>query len=80
LAGLPPLLVTAAELDPLHDDSVQLAARLAQQGVDHRFIRYPGLHHGFMQMAAYLPEADRAFDDAAAFLRAHLSQPRLETR
>jgi len=80
LLGLPPLLVTAAELDPLHDDSVQLAARLAQEGVDHRFIRYPGLHHGFMQMAAFLPEADRAFDDAAAFLRAHLSQPRLETR
>ena len=69
LAGLPPLLVTAAQLDPLHDDSAALAARLAREGVEHRFISYPGVHHGFMQMAAHLPEADRAFDDAAAFVR-----------
>jgi acetyl esterase/lipase/DNA-binding transcriptional regulator YhcF (GntR family) len=69
LAGLPPLLITAAELDPLHDDSVGLAARLAREGASHRFIRYPGLHHGFMQMAGSLLEADRAFDDAAAFVR-----------
>jgi acetyl esterase/lipase/DNA-binding GntR family transcriptional regulator len=69
LAGLPPLLVTAAQLDPLHDDSAALAARLAHEGVEHRFISYPGVHHGFMQMAAHLPEADRAFDDAAAFVR-----------
>jgi acetyl esterase/lipase/DNA-binding transcriptional regulator YhcF (GntR family) len=68
LAGLPPLFVTAAELDPLHDDSVQLAARLAEAGVSHQFKRYAGLHHGFMQMAGFLPEADRAFDDAAAFI------------
>jgi acetyl esterase/lipase/DNA-binding transcriptional regulator YhcF (GntR family) len=73
--GLPPLFLTAAELDPLHDDSVQLAARLAESGVDHQFVRYRGLHHGFMQMAGHLPEADRAFDDAAAFLRARFSPP-----
>jgi acetyl esterase/lipase/DNA-binding GntR family transcriptional regulator len=70
LDGLPPLLVTAAELDPLHDDSAALAARLAQAGTPFEFRRYAGLHHGFMQMAGLLPEADRAFDDAAAFLRA----------
>ena len=78
LQGLPPTLVTAAELDPLHDDSVALAARLAEAGVDHRFIRYRGLHHGFMQMAGFLAEADRAFDDAAAFLQARLSHPPTE--
>jgi acetyl esterase/lipase/DNA-binding transcriptional regulator YhcF (GntR family) len=73
LHGLPPLFVSAATLDPLHDDSVALAARLAQAGVAHEFKPYAGLHHGFMQMAGFLPEADRAFDDAAAFLR-HISQ------
>jgi acetyl esterase/lipase/DNA-binding GntR family transcriptional regulator len=79
LAGLPPLLVAAAELDPLHDDSAALAARLAREGVDHRFIRYTGLHHGFMQMAGLLPEADRAFDDAAAFVRRLDTTPTKET-
>jgi acetyl esterase/lipase/DNA-binding FadR family transcriptional regulator len=68
LQGLPPLFITAAELDPLHDDSVLLAARLAEAGVPHQFKAYAGLHHGFMQMAGFLPEADRAFDDAAAFI------------
>ena len=66
---LPPMLVTAAELDPLHDDSTALAARLAEAGTRFEFKRYEGLHHGFMQLAGALPEADRAFDDAAAFLR-----------
>jgi acetyl esterase/lipase/DNA-binding GntR family transcriptional regulator len=73
LAGLPPMFISAAELDPLHDDSTALAARLAEAGVSHEFKRYLGLHHGFMQMAGFLPEADRAFDDAAAFLRARLA-------
>jgi len=70
LHDLPPLFVSAAELDPLQDDSAALAARLAEAGVSHEFKRYAGVHHGFMQMADFLPEADQAFDDAAAFLRA----------
>ena len=74
LRGLPPLFVSAAELDPLHDDSARLAARLAESGVAHQFKPYAGLHHGFMQMAGLLPEADRAFDDAAAFVQAHFSK------
>jgi acetyl esterase/lipase len=74
LGGLPPLLVTAAAVDPLHDDSVALVSRLAREGVRHRFIDYPGLHHGFMQMAGYLPEADRAFSDAGDFVRELLAQ------
>jgi acetyl esterase/lipase len=79
LAGLPPLFISAAELDPLHDDSTALAARLAEAGVSHEFKRYTGLHHGFMQMAAFLPEADQAFDDAAAFLRARIASTPKET-
>jgi acetyl esterase/lipase len=64
------LFVSAAELDPLHDDSGALAARLAEAGVSHEFKRHAGVHHGFMQMADLLPDADKAFDDAAAFLGA----------
>ena len=80
LRGLPPMFVSAAELDPLHDDSARLAARLAESGVAHQFKPYAGLHHGFMQMAGLLPEADKAFDDAADFLRTPLSKTQQETR
>jgi len=69
LAGLPPLWVTAAQLDPLHDDSMHLAQRLAQAGVPHRFKAYDSVHHGFMQMSWAVPELRVAFTDAAAFLR-----------
>jgi acetyl esterase/lipase/DNA-binding FadR family transcriptional regulator len=69
LQGLPPLLVTGAELDPLFDDSAMLAKRLAETDTPYEFRRYAGLNHGFMQMGAALPEARQAFRDAAAFLR-----------
>jgi acetyl esterase/lipase/DNA-binding transcriptional regulator YhcF (GntR family) len=69
LEGLPPLLVTGAELDPLFDDSVALAKRLAETDTPYEFRRYAGVNHGFMQMGRELPEARQAFRDAAAFLR-----------
>jgi acetyl esterase/lipase/DNA-binding transcriptional regulator YhcF (GntR family) len=69
LAGLPPLLVTGAELDPLFDDSAALAKKLAGTDTPFEFRRYAGMNHGFMQMGSALPEARQAFRDAAAFLR-----------
>lgn len=72
VAGLPPLLVTGAELDPLFDDSAALAKKLAETDTPFEFRRYAGMNHGFMQMASALPEARQAFRDAAAFLRGRL--------
>jgi acetyl esterase/lipase/DNA-binding transcriptional regulator YhcF (GntR family) len=69
LMGLPPLLVTGAELDPLFDDSAALAKKLAETDTPFEFRRYAGVNHGFMQMGSELPEARQAFRDAAAFLR-----------
>jgi acetyl esterase/lipase/DNA-binding transcriptional regulator YhcF (GntR family) len=73
LSGLPPLLVAGAELDPLYDDSVALAQRLALTDTPYEFRRYAGVNHGFMQMSAELPEARKAFEDADAFLRGRRS-------
>jgi len=70
LQGLPPLLVTGAELDPLFDDSAALARKLAETDTPYEFRRYAGVNHGFMQMGSVLPEARQAFRDAGAFLRA----------
>ena len=69
LHGLPPLLVTGAELDPLFDDSAALAKKLAETDTPYEFRRYAGMNHGFMQLGSALPEARQAFRDAAAFLR-----------
>jgi acetyl esterase/lipase/DNA-binding GntR family transcriptional regulator len=69
LSGLPPLMVTAAGLDPLRDDSVHLAQRLLKTDTPFEFKIYEGVVHGFMQMSLVLPEAVTAFEDAAAFVR-----------
>ncbi|MEP7084914.1 MAG: alpha/beta hydrolase fold domain-containing protein, partial [Betaproteobacteria bacterium] len=68
LSGLPPLFINAAGLDPLRDDSVHLAQRLAEAGVAFEFRVYKGVNHGFMQMSRELPEAMTAFKDAATFM------------
>lgn len=69
LTGLPPLFVSAAGLDPLRNDSMQVAQRLAAAGVPFEFKVYEGVVHGFMQMSTELPEAMTAFKDAAMFVQ-----------
>lgn len=68
LEGLPPQLVIGAGLDCLLDDSVALAARLQQAGVQHTLTVVPGVPHSFMQMSAHLPPADAAITQAAEAL------------
>lgn len=70
LEGLPPLFLNAAGLDPLHDDTTALVRKLGQTSTPFEFHRYEGVVHGFMQMASELPQAQKAFEDAASFLRA----------
>ena len=69
LQGLPPIFLNAAGLDPLRDDSLLLAQRLAQANVPCQLKVVEGVVHGFMQMGSELPEAQAAFQDAAAFTR-----------
>ena len=52
---------------------MSLAQRLALTDTPYEFRRYAGMNHGFMQMSAELPEAQQAFEDAAAFLRGRRS-------
>jgi len=69
LAGLPPLFLNYAEVDPLADDTVELAARLDRAGVVHECIRYPGVVHGFMQMTSRVQPAMTAVADAGRAIR-----------
>jgi len=74
LAGLPPAVVLVAEHDPLRDEGLILAERLARAGVAVEVIDCPGQIHPVTSLApyvaacdAYLTQASRAL---AALLRA----------
>ena len=54
LANVPPGLIITAELDPLRDEGEAYAARLNAAGVATSLIRYGGMYHGFMSVAADL--------------------------
>jgi acetyl esterase len=72
LDGLPPLYLNAAGLDPLLDDTLDLATRLAEAGVPCRLDIVPGVVHGFAQMTSELTAARDALREAGAFLKAKL--------
>src|SRR3954452_16306553 len=73
LRGLPPLYVSAAELDPLRDDSERLAGRLALAGVDFDYRLWRGVCHACIMMSRMLPAADEQIAQVAGFLRHRLA-------
>ena len=74
LAGLPPLLVGAAGFDPLQDESRALAARLAEAGVRHELVLWPGLAHGTLHMTRALDAAVVALERLGQRLRRLLGE------
>ena len=69
LTGMPPLYVSAAELDPLRDGSERLAARLAMCGVDFDYRLLRGFCHACTMMSRMLPAADGQIAEIGDFLR-----------
>jgi acetyl esterase len=75
LSGLPPALVQTGDLDPLRDEGLAYAARLADAGVPVRATNYAGAPHGFMSIPGVVPQAVQARFELASELRAHLTDP-----
>jgi acetyl esterase len=65
LSGLPPALIISAEHDTLRDEAKAYADRLQASGVATRYICYPGMVHGFLQMGGLVSEAQSALEDIA---------------
>lgn len=72
LRGLPPLYVSAAELDPLRDDSERLARRLVEAGVDIDWRLWRGVTHACINWGRDLDAARRYIAEIAAFIARRL--------
>lgn len=63
-----PALIFTGECDVLRDDGRAYRDALQQAGVAVEYIEYPGMIHGFIEMAGVLPVTDAAIQRAGAFL------------
>jgi acetyl esterase/lipase len=72
LAGFPPILLQVGTNELLLDDSVRLAERAREAGVDVILDVTAGVPHVFQAFVGTLDEADQALDRAALFLTQHL--------
>ena len=68
LSGLPAAFVQTAAFDPLRDEGMAYAERLAAAGVKTVSRCYEGLIHGFASFGGGVPAAGRALDEGAAWL------------
>ena len=73
LTGLPSAYLIVGNLDPLLDDSQNLADRLKESGVPSELTVYEGINHGFIRSGRLITTARRAIGDCAAVLRKALA-------
>ncbi len=69
--GLPPTLIQVGGDEVLLDDSVRMAARLCEAGVEAQLEIWPRMPHVFQSFSSILPEARRAIGRIGAFVRQH---------
>jgi len=69
LSDLPPATVLTAGFDPLRDEGIAYAERLADAGVAVRHDHHPDQPHGFLSTSESVAAADAALDDLGAQLR-----------
>ncbi|SHI97298.1 alpha/beta hydrolase [Wenxinia saemankumensis] len=66
--GAGPVWLSVGTTEVLHDDTLQMAARLREDGVRTRVLEGRNAPHVWPIFGDYLPEARTALDDLAAFL------------
>ena len=71
LSGLPPLLIQAGSTEVLLDDARRVAQRAQAAGVPVECEIWPNMPHVWPLWTPFVPEAKRAIEGAARFVRAH---------
>jgi acetyl esterase len=76
LAGLPPVYIVASGIDPVRDDSFELAARLQDEGQEHYLVLWPGLGHsaGSFIFNPVIPEVQTYLDSMTVYLEGVLTE------
>jgi len=69
LRGLPPILVTVGTQELLHDDSINLAQKAKEAGVDVTLKVYQDMIHVFQGFAGFFPEAGEALVDIGEYIQ-----------
>jgi epsilon-lactone hydrolase len=72
--GLPPTLIQVGGDEILLDDSVRMAARMREAGVEAHLEIWPRMPHVFQSFCPILPEARRAIGRIGAFVREHAEE------
>ncbi|MFO1038063.1 MAG: alpha/beta hydrolase [Geminicoccaceae bacterium] len=72
LAGQPPTMIVIAGFDPLRDDGLIYAGRLAAAGVTVHLREWPGQLHAFVCLTKVIPQGDLALQECADWLTATL--------
>jgi acetyl esterase len=73
LTGLPPVYIAAMSLDPLKDDSLELAERLRKDGQEYYLTIWPGVGHSALVMIPITPEIQAQLDAMTVYLRGALT-------
>ena len=73
LAGLAPMVVVTAGLDPLRDQGIDFARACSAAGVDTVLLHQAGTIHGFLGFQAALPRSRGALDEVAAMIARRLT-------
>lgn len=77
LSGIEPTLMVTAEFDPLRDEGIAFARRLADAGVDVEHIHAEDQMHGFLLLDRAVSRAGALIDRLADALSAHIGRPGL---
>jgi len=73
LTGLPPILVLTGTSDLLHSDAIRLRDRAVEQAAPLTYRAYEDMFH--VWMGAPIPEASKALNEVASFMRAEAGNP-----
>ncbi|SAL14685.1 hydrolase [Caballeronia sordidicola] len=76
--GLPPLFIQAGDTEVLLDDSTRVAEKARAAGVSVELEVLPNMPHALQMFAPFVPEANRALERAARFVR-RIAVRQLET-